>query len=262
MHLSGAARVADVVQIAMAGMVVPIAIGDLFGWWRRENEDSARPSLIGLLVASGAVLTANAVVMRSTGRVLETALFLRAVGLSALAIAVVVVASHIGGRHTPRVLGVLVVGLAGARVALWVGTDVLYAHRLDHGFPQYGPWLPALNGVLLILAFGYLALVGGKGGDPVERVGVLLGVGGTAIVAATSLVVPSRAWAELLSGYLVVPVLVALYVTVAARLTHLRRIERLFSERQASIAALWRDAPCTPFAPAKRSRRPSPSPTC
>jgi EAL domain-containing protein (putative c-di-GMP-specific phosphodiesterase class I) len=245
-QLSGVARVVDVLQIALAGMVVPVAAGELAGWWRGDEEDPARRPRAALLLVAGAVLASNAIVVDAVpGHLADAALLVRAIALSLLAVVVLPVASRVSARRAPVALTVLVAAIAAARIVLWVSGDLVYAHR--YGAPVYGPLLPVLNGAVLVLALGFLVYAGLHRRKPTEQVAVVAGVTGSLLVAVLSMAVPSRSWAELLTGYTIVPVVASLYVIVVSRLARLRGLERSFAQRQASLAELWRDALTLPL---------------
>src|SRR5579864_3650815 len=142
-------------QLALAGLTLGLGVDQVLAWLREGAASLRWMALTSFALV--AVLAANvAVAAGGAGSGNDAALLVRAVALSAVAVLTVLMASSMGKQRTPHWLLALVASLAAFRIVLWVGTDLVFAHRWSHGVPVYGPLLVILNAPLLALAFGYL----------------------------------------------------------------------------------------------------------
>jgi diguanylate cyclase (GGDEF)-like protein/PAS domain S-box-containing protein len=140
------------------------------------------------------------------------------------------------GRRTPRVVLWLLLVAGVARVGLWLGTDLVYAHRLDAaGLPVYGPLVLVSALPLLGLFAGYLLWLTARWLQPVERwaAGAAIVVGGTTLLVG--FFVDDPAVAELLTGWWLAAPLVALQVIRHNR-TNVRRRAMAAARRRAAEA--------------------------
>jgi len=244
--LSGASRVAAIAQIGLAGVTLQVAIDQALVRWRGEQERGGG-SVAAAGFAMATVLGANAGVTLLDEGGADVALFIRAAALSALVVAGVVAGAHLAGRRVARPVLAVVGGLAVARVALWLFTDLVYTHRFSRGAPVYGSALPWLNVSLLALALWYLVVLGVRRRTTVERVAAVGGVSLTVTLGALSMFVSDPVWAELLTGYLCLPLVVSLHVMVTNRLKAIRGAQVRHLNRQAAIAELGRGAMTRPL---------------
>jgi len=186
-------------------------------------------------------------VAASTGATGDVALFVRAVALSATCVLLVLLASSVGDRKTPHWLLTLVLTLAMSRVVLWLGTDLVFAHRWSHGVPVYGPLLLVVNFPLMTLAFGYLLVAVMRGGSKREHVALVAGASVSLVVGAVSMAVRENPSAELLTGFSVVPLALSGLVVLATRMAQAHRVERQAHARQGALADLSHHALTRPL---------------
>ena len=216
MQLSDSQTALEAGQLVIAGLTLGLAVDQALAWWRERS-----PSLRWMALTSFAlvaVLAANVAVVAATrGSIADAALFARAVALSVATVFVVIMASSVGGRKTPHWVLALVLGLATCRVMLWVGTDLMFAHRWLHGVPVYGPLLVVVNVPLLALSFGYLLVAVMRGGSKREHIALVAGASMSLVVAAVSMAVRENPTAELLTGFTVVPLALSGLAVLAIR---------------------------------------------
>src|SRR3954468_16822115 len=123
-QLSNSQTALVAVQLSLAGLTLGVGIDQTLAWWRERAASLRWMALTSFALV--AVLASNVAVAESSGATAgNLALFARAVSLSVATVLVVLLASSVGERKTPHWLLALVVGLAGARIGLWVATDLL-----------------------------------------------------------------------------------------------------------------------------------------
>src|SRR5436190_5871297 len=237
MQLSDSQTVLVASQLGLAGLTLAVGIDQTLAWWRERSAPLCWMALTSFALV--AVLVANvAVTQASAGAAGDAALLARAVAISAAIVLVVLMASSIGDRKTPHWLFTLVVSFAALRVLLWVGTDLVFAHRWVHGLPVYGPLLVVINAPLMALTFGYLLVAVMRRGGTREQVALVAGASVSLMVGAVSMAVREGPTAELLTGFTVVPLVVSGLAVLSFRMAQAHRSQRLASERQGALADL------------------------
>src|ERR1039457_1996596 len=147
----------------------------------------------------------------------------------------------ISGRPTPRVgLGFLAL-LGGTRLLLVLITKVVYAHRLGTGgVPVYGPLLAATTLPYLAGIVAVLLLMGTRWCDRVER-SLFLGAVGIAMALLGLSVFSDSSLSELMVGYWILPIAVALQTLSTRRIARTEASEhRMVLQEQTIIAQLAR----------------------
>jgi len=234
------------VQLGVAGLTFGLGVDQALAWWRERTSSLRWMALTSFALV--AVLVANvAVVEAAGGWPADLALLGRAVALSVTAVLVVAVASSIGNVRAPRWLAALVVGLAAWRILLWAGTDLVFAHRWAHGVPVYGPLLLVVNVPLMAVAFGYLWVAALGAGTKSESLILVAGASASLLVATLSLAVSDAVTAELLTGFVAVPLTVAGLAILALRLGRAHRDQRIANARHGAIADLTHQALTRPL---------------
>lgn len=237
-------------QLLFAGIALHVGIEQLTGWRHTRRE---RPALWAgaTALALAAILTSNLVAAKAQPDVAEVALFARVVAISALALLVLQLAAALAGP-APRWLTSTVWACAITRVALFPSTELFYAHRFEDGAPAQGPLVGALSLPLIILSVGYVILATLRSQTGVALAAISAGAAGTGVLAVASLAASSGR-AELLTGYLAVPTLGALYFIDLDSRARLRRVEHVLARRQALLVGLTREALTT--SPLRLDRR-------
>jgi len=233
-------------QLALAGLTLGLGVDQSLAWWRERAASLRWMALTSFALA--AVLAANVAVFAAPASSLgDLALFARAVALSAAVVLVVFMASSVGDLKTPHWLLTLVVGLAATRIVLWVGSDVVFAHRWSGGAPVYGPLLLVLNVPLMAAAFGYLLVAVMRGGTKIDQVALVGGASVSLVVGAVSMTVRDNVTAELLTGFVVVPLVASGLVVLANRMARSHRAQRRAKDRQGALAELSHHALARPL---------------
>lgn len=204
----------------LAGVALQLAIG--FTRLGRARPDGRRWFGLWAWLLTGALLV-NAVVFELPTRWIPFAVGVRATLTTLAAISAIPVLATLAGRPLPRTLLRWLVAIAAARIVLWAGTDLLFTHRLDgDGLPVYGPLvfptaLPLMAGVA-----GYLVKVSATWDDRAERRRVMAGTFTSLAILAASYLVPDAVTAELLNGYWLAPLLIAMEIVRGTRVIRAR----------------------------------------
>jgi diguanylate cyclase (GGDEF)-like protein/PAS domain S-box-containing protein len=192
----------------LAGVALQLAVG----FTRLGGEPASNRRWFGLWawLLTGA-LVINAVVFELPAAWIPFAIGVRATLTTLAAIAAIPVLATLAGRPLPRTLLRWLIAIAGVRIVLWIGTDLLFTHDLDaDGLPVYGPLvfptaLPLMAGIA-----GYLVHASATWADHRERRLVLAGTFTALAILAASYLVPDAITGELLNGYWLAPLLVAM----------------------------------------------------
>ncbi|MDQ1682351.1 MAG: hypothetical protein QOH99_892, partial [Frankiaceae bacterium] len=224
-------------QMLVAGLAAVMA-GQQFVLAHMDRDRTAR--WLGAVTATMAcTLAANVAVLQlPEGSWFEVAMVSRAVADSAFGVAAVFLFGALAGRRPPIAVLAPALALAGLRVALWP-TDLVFAHRVEHGGPVYGPLLTPLTVPLLVTCLAYFAWVVVRARSNVELIALIVGAGATAAIAVPSFLV-GPALAEELTGWLTVPtVFTSLFVVLRRQYGELEGRRRVLG-RQAALASLAR----------------------
>ena len=170
------------------------------------------------------------------------AMFTRDATLVVAVLVQVPTVARFAGKTPPR-LGLALLGMLGAaRLVLWQATDLIYAHRTGAGgVPVYGPLLLAFSGPQLVVSVGLILNTARRWRDRFERLVFLAGLSAGVTVIVASLSVGATATAELLTGYWIIPWVLALHVLFVRRVLNVETTaRRLFLERSLAVAGLAR----------------------
>ncbi|MCU1485566.1 MAG: hypothetical protein JWN67_2312 [Actinomycetia bacterium] len=221
-------------QLVAAGVGVHLAFTRLGSWFRRRHD--AWPAWFGVSSAAMAVvLIGNVVVLRHPT---EAALLVRTVALSVVLVCMLGSISAFTGQRLPRVVGPLFLVLVVGRIALWVTTDLVYAHQVVDGLPRYGPLVGVTAVPALLLLLTQATLLASRVAQPFERTALLAGTGLGLVTATATLVVGDPVVAELLTGCWTIPQLVVLQLVLVHRRTAEIDRQLRFHREQAAIARL------------------------
>jgi diguanylate cyclase (GGDEF)-like protein len=226
-------------QLVLAGFALLLAAQQV-SVWRWEGPRSPARWMVITSVATAAVFISNDAVLRalsSPGR-LDWLLFTRSAALALLAIATLPLAGSVAGRRPPRWVAACLVLVSGTRLALWPGTDLVYEHRLDGGLPAYGPLMAPTGLAIIVLVFGYLCLSTGRGPSDRERILLSAGLVTSLVLAVLTVVSGEPTAAEVLSGYVPFPALLAIAGMLWTRQLNAYRAVRRLADRQHLLADL------------------------
>ncbi len=210
-------------QCLVAGVVIGLCAMHA-GWWR----DGLRRTEATWTLAWSASLAGVSLVNGLAGAVPPGAatsglLFARHVLIgAAITLSLPAVRAFTGARGIRwLVVGVSTWYAAGA--VLWLSTDLVYAHRIVDGLPQYGPLAPAASLLpLLVVAVYVMRAVRGMTLTIVGAVVVVTGTVSTMLLVLSA-VPPPSAFTELLMGVWALPLVLGLQVVAAARIGAVRR---------------------------------------
>jgi signal transduction histidine kinase len=198
--------------------------------------------LAGLAAIVGGTLVANTGLPVATGSLLEVALFVRMAGVVATIVLMVVVVGQLTGRRVPPLLLWPLVALGVVRLGLWLGTDLVWAHRLDaQGWPVLaaGHLWTALPTFPLVI--GWLWATRDDWQDPFERAALLVALTGTIAVGVVATVGAPEP-RELATGMLGVPLLVGVAVVERHRCRVLATRHERNDRQRAALADSLRTA--------------------
>ena len=254
MHLGGWQSWADDLQLLLAGIAIMVAF-DQLTLWRWEGRRSSARLIVGTALSATAVLVTNTILLRylASGQ-LNLLVGLRTVFISALVLSTLPLAGAVASERPSRLWEAAIVAAVILRLTLWFGTHLVYGYSLTPtGLPRYGPLLVPTSLIVLALLFGYLTRVAMLGRTELERIVLAAGILGSAALGVVSVVSSSGLVAELLTGYLTLPSLVALAVLVRMRQDEARRAVGEYSSRQHALADLSRLALTAPLSEVRES---------
>lgn len=229
-------------QLVAAGAALMIAVYEAVVW-RWEGSRSSAPAV---LLASGSatvflVTNATAVTWLSTGHA-ELLLFVRTVAVTLLLLSVVALARVVCRNAWPGWVDAVAVSVILIRLALWTLTDLVFAHQVIEGLPQYGPWMVPTALAMEAVVAAYVLMLVIKA--PSHRDEAILAVGwlGTLVVAALAVLTDEPVAAEVLLGILTLPALTAMAAVVWIRQNRIERTILGFASRQRAFADFSRTA--------------------
>ena len=229
------------VQYVFVGLALALAFQHLLVRHRDQANSVALWSAASSASVLGA-LGANLWVFMAPAGQFDLAMFVRdALLIVAVTVQVPMIATF-AGKPLPK-LGVAALSVLGlARVVLWLTTDLIYAHRTGpNGSPVYGPLLLAFSGPQLLLCIALVANLARGWQDRIERRVLLAGFGLGLGVVMASLAMGGTPIAELLTGYWIIPWVVALQVLFTRRVLIVQATARSHArERAATLADLAR----------------------
>jgi diguanylate cyclase (GGDEF)-like protein/PAS domain S-box-containing protein len=192
--------------------------------------------------ALAAGLGANLWLFEAPPHQFDLAMLARDVLLIVAAIVQVPTIAALAGKPWPRRSLAALVLFALARAVVWQTTDLVYAHRtLPNGAPVYGPLLAAFTAPEVLLLIALVVRLARGWGDRVERWVLLTGYVSGVAVLVTSFSLGSTPVAELLTGYWIIPWVVALQVLFGRRVLRAEAATRaLTNEREVALASLAR----------------------
>src|SRR3954453_21124647 len=147
-------------QLVAAGAAVMIAVYEAVVW-RWEGSRSSAPTVLLASGSAAVVLVTNptALTWLSTSHA-EFLLFVRAVAVTSLLLSVVALARIVCRNAWPGWVDTVAVSVILIRLALWTLTDLVFAHQVIEGLPQYGPWMvPTALAMEAVVAAYVLMLV-------------------------------------------------------------------------------------------------------
>ena len=211
--------------------------------------------IVGTALSATAVLVTNTILLRYlASSQLNLLMGLRTVFISALVLSTLPLAGAVANERPSRLWEAAIVAAVILRLTLWFGTHLVYGYSLTPtGLPRYGPLLVPTSLIVLALLFGYLTRVAMLGRTELERIVLAAGILGSAALGVVSVVSSSGLVAELLTGYLTLPSLVALAVLVRMRQDEARRAVGEYSSRQHALADLSRLALTAPLSEVRES---------
>ena len=227
-------------QYLVAGLTLYLAVDQLLRYCRRRSDQAAL--WLGCWSAAlTAALFVNVALFNSGAGQADLVLDVRATLLFVAALLMIPTVAVISGRRTPRVgLGFLAL-LGGTRLLLVLITKLVYAHRLGtSGVPVYGPLfaattLPYLAGIVAVLL-----IMGRRWSDSIER-SLFLGAMGIAMSLLGLSVFSDSSLSELIVGYWILPIAVALQAISTRRVARIEASEhRMVLQEQTIIAQLAR----------------------
>ncbi|RKS69358.1 diguanylate cyclase (GGDEF)-like protein [Motilibacter peucedani] len=235
-------QVAVALQYVLAGFALQLALLFLL-WWQRRRADRHVLwlglwclSLVPLLISSAVLF--DGVDAHADGELL----LVRTVSLSVIATLALPAVHGVSRLPVPRRLTWAVAAYYCVRLALWVGTDLVYAHRRGpDGMPDYGP-LVAVLGVppaLLVAVVVYQAAR--RTDDRFQRLTLMVGILVAAACNVASWVLTGE-WSELLSSLWCVPLVLLLGLIGLHRVAATQAAEDRLLGRQAAVVALGRSA--------------------
>ncbi|GAA4360566.1 hypothetical protein GCM10023145_35950 [Angustibacter luteus] len=231
-------------QLVLAGFALLLAAQQA-SVWRWEGPRSPARLIVFTALAAAAVLVTNDLVIRALAKPVtpDWLLFARSVALAVLAVSTLPLAGSIAGRPPPRWLTSAIVVVAGTRLVLWPGTDLMFRHRLADGMPDYGPLMGPTGFVVIALVFGYLCVSSGRGRSDRERSVLVVGFVLSLVLAVVTVVSGSAVAAEVLSGYVPLPALISIAAILWGRqMNAYRTVRRLADDRQRANDELKRRA--------------------
>ena len=229
-------------QLLAAGAAVMIAAYEAVVWRWEGSRSSAPP----LLLASGSatvvlVTNATALTWLSTGYA-EFLLFVRAVAVTFLLLSVVALARIVRRDAWPGWVDAVAVSVILIRLALWTLTDLLFAHRVIGGLPQYGPLMAPTTLVMEAVVAAYVLMLVIKAGSHREEALVAVGWLGSLVVGALAVLTDNPVAAEVLVGILTLPALTGMAAVVWLRQNRIERAILGFAFRQRAFADFSRTA--------------------
>ncbi|MCU1593148.1 MAG: hypothetical protein JWO12_540 [Frankiales bacterium] len=227
-------------QLVLAGFALLLAAQQAIVWRWEGAGSSARLMALTAAATAAVFITGHAaVVALREPDDLDLLLFLRSGALAGLALSTLPLAGTVTTRRTPRWLVAALVLVCGCRLALWPVSNLIYRHQTVGGFPSYGP-LMALSGFAVIaLVFGYLcACAAGPGPSDRERPVLVGGLIFSMCLAVITLVAGNPIAAEVLSGYVPFPALLAMAGMLWTRQLRAFRTVRELGDNQRVLAEL------------------------
>jgi diguanylate cyclase (GGDEF)-like protein/PAS domain S-box-containing protein len=229
------------VQYVFVGLALALSLQHLLA----RRQDRANAVAFWLAASSAALagaLGANLWLFKAPANQFNLAMFARdALLILAVIVQIPTIAAFAGKAWPKRGVAALVV-FALARILLWLTTDLIYAHRTNpNGSPVYGPLLVAFTAPQMLLYIGLVAKLARGWEDRVERWVFLAGFGSGLGLMVASFAAGSSAVAELLTGYWIIPWVVALQVLFARRVLIVEAAARSQArERAITLANLAR----------------------
>ncbi|HSK21908.1 MAG TPA: sensor domain-containing diguanylate cyclase [Egicoccus sp.] len=219
----------------LAGVALQLAVG--FTRMGHEHDRQRRWFGLWAWLLTGA-LVINAVVFELPAAWIPPAIGVRATLTTMAAISAIPVLATLAGRPLPRTLLRWLVVIAGVRIVLWVTTDLLFTHELDaDGLPVYGPLVFATALPLMAGIAGYLVHASATWVDRRERRLVVVGTFAGLGILVASYLVSDAITGELLSGYWLAPLLVAMETVRGRRAVRARLEARSAKAHDALVTA-------------------------
>ena len=211
-------------QLVMAGAATSVAV-DRLPRALRLGRDRTAPWLAGWSLVLAAGLVTNVWVLSAPAHRVDQVAFVRSVLLITATVALVPVAARLAGVRSPRRVAVLLGIVGAARLLLWPMSDLVSTHTVTgSGALAYGSLVTATAVPAAVLLVAGLAAIWSQWTDRVERTTFMSGVGAAiGVFGASSWSEP--ALAEVLTGWMFVPLVVAVLAIVVRR--HRRRDDRV-----------------------------------
>src|SRR3954451_9081741 len=229
-------------QLVAAGAAVMMAVYEAVVW-RWEGSRSSAPAV--LLASSSAtvflVTNATAVTWLSSSYA-EFLLFVRTVAVTFLLLSVVALARIVCRNAWPAWVDAVAVSVILIRLALWTLTDLLFAHQVIEGLPQYGPLMAPTTLAMEAVVAAYVIMLVIKARSHREEALVAVGWFGSLVVGALAVLTDKPVAAEVLVGILTLPALTGMAAVVWLRQNRIERAILGFASRQRAVADFSRTA--------------------
>ncbi|MCU1590613.1 MAG: putative diguanylate cyclase/phosphodiesterase [Frankiales bacterium] len=226
-------------QLVLAGFALLLAAQQASVWHWEGPRSSAR-LMVFTSLATAAVFALNDAVLQSLGApaAADRFLFGRSAALALLGLLTLPLAGAVTGWPPPRWLLLALLTVSFTRLALWPGTDLISRHRLHDGVPAYGPLMAPTGLAIIVLVFGYLCVSIGRGPSDRERILLTVGLVMSLMLAVFTVVSGAPLAAEVMSGYVPFPALVAIAAMLWTRQLNAFRTVRRLADRQRALAGL------------------------
>ena len=234
MPATGVVQALAVLQLVAAGLSLSLALTSA----RSHAPDRRWLSAWQVMVAL--VFGLNYLLFVTSGSAFEAVMLARASALSVEVVVIVGFATSFAQRPAPGWVWSVAAAQLVARVALWPTTDLFYVGQGADGLPDYGPLLPVVNGLSLLLLGSYVIHALATSAPREERGVLTAGFGLTAVLIGASLVTTGPS-AELLAAYQALPSVLALQVVYVRRTRATESALRRFSRQRARLADLARE---------------------
>jgi diguanylate cyclase len=229
-------------QLLAAGGAVMIAVYEAVVW-RWEGSRSSAPPVLMASSSAAVVLVTNATALTwlSTSHA-EFLLFVRAVAVTFLLLSVVALARIVCRNAWPGWVDTVAASVILIRLALWTLTDLVFAHRVVAGLPQYGPLMVPTALATEAVVAAYVVMLVIKTRSHREEATLAVGWFGSLVVAALAVLTDKPVVAEVLVGSLALPALTGMAAVVWLRQNRIERAILGFASRQRAFADFSRTA--------------------
>jgi len=226
----------------VAGAAAMLAVHQVVVW-RWEGPGSSAPPVVLAAGSAAVVLVTNATTLAGLSTAYaEVLLFVRAVAVTTLMLSVVALARGVRRAAWPWWVDAVAVAVISIRLVLWTVTDLVFAHRIIGGLPQYGPLVVPTALAIEVVVAGYVLMLVINAGSHREEAILAVGWFGSLGVAAAAVLTDRPVVAELLVGILTLPALTAMAAVVWLRQNRIERAILRFASRQRAFADFSRTA--------------------